>query len=661
MGQRILGLVVFTSMALACAPEKGIGDDEPGTTDSGDSTGPSDREDEISEPGEPAEEGPAPVTDITSAPLDSDGDCIPDAAESGPGGDIDSDEDGVPDHLDTDSDNNGLSDGEESVDCSGTLDSDSDGTPDHRDMDDDNDTIFDIDDGMEDTDGDGDPDRLDRDSDDDCIPDRYEAGDADISTPPVDTDLDGDADHVDFDSDEDGIHDRIEVDGICDPPGDMDSDRVSDHVDPDVDGDGLTDRIEIALGTDPRDRDSDGDGFTDGLEDFAGTDPLNPEDLPVGTVIEVETRDRTEGTADYEFETDKVDIFLLVDTAYSYSCWHPDIPTFVRQLVTELFGRYDNMALGFGIYDDYAMSGWQASGGVPFRIAHQISTDAASIEAAASGMSMIYGGDAPGSAYEALYQAATGDGFDQSCDGGFDSSTDVQPFHAESDDVFSGGATGSYNPDIPGSGDLPGVGFRDGALPVFFLAADNRIRDPAYGDGMPSSSCYGGASYDDAVEAITDMGAKVLGINVYEYWSSDSSLQVQLEQLAEDTNSYIDKDGDGTKTDPAALYGSWDWPEISTVVDALWDLAEERMLNGTFQIGDDPRGWLEVVDPVSEISAIGHGEVVSVTFAVTISSEPAQEDGFYQAAVELRRTTDDDLLFTHPVWVVIVPDYRERD
>jgi hypothetical protein len=160
-----------------------------------------------------------------------------------------------------------------------------------------------------------------------------------------------------------------------------------------------------------------------------------------------------------------------------------------------------------------------------------------------------------------------------------------------------------------------------------------------------------------AVDAINDMGAKVLGINVYEYWSSDSALQGQLNELAESTSSYIDRDGDGSKDDPAALYGSWDWPAISTVVDALWDLAEERMLNGHFEIGDDPRGWVEIVDPVTEIASVSHGEVVTVSFAVTVSAEPQNEDGFYQAAIELWNT-DGDLLFTHPIWVVIVPDWR---
>ncbi len=154
------------------------------------------------------------------------------------------------------------------------------------------------------------------------------------------------------------------------------------------------------------------------------------------------------------------------------------------------------------------------------------------------------------------------------------------------------------------------------------------------------------------------MGGKVLGINVYEYWASDGSLQGQLNELAEATSSYIDRDGDGAKDDPAALYGSWDWPDIGTVVDAMWDLAEERTLNGNFQIGDDPRGWVEILDPITEIESVSHGEYVTVSFAVTVSAEPQDEDGFYQASIELWNT-DGELLFTHAIWVMIVPDWRE--
>ena len=634
---------VLVVLALGCGDKSGPGDD----------TG-----DNSSDRGEPAGELEAPDYGEAGGHhgLDQDGDCIPDFIERG-AYDPDSDDDGRPDYLDRDSDGNGLTDGEEAGDCYAPRDLDNDGVPDHIDHDDDGDLIRDLDDGMDDTDGDGQPNRVDMDSGGDCIKDRHEAGDLDLYTAPIDTDEDGTPNHMDLDSDGDGAPDRAEVRGQCDPPADLDGDRVSDHIDADTDGDGLDDRYEAFHGTDPRDRDSDGDGHTDGLEDFAGTDALDPEDMPIGTTIEVEARARTPGTAEYAFETDKVDIFLLVDTAYSYSCWHPDIPSFVDQLVTELFGRYDNMALGFGIYDDYNMSGWSSSGGTPFRIAHQISTDADGIRSAASGMYMTYGGDAQGSGYEALYQAATGQGYDQACDGSFDSSTDILPFESDSSDAFSGSGGMSYDDGVEGTGPHPGVGFREGALPVFFFAADNRVRDPDAGDSMPSSSCSPPATFDMAMDAINEIGGKVLGINVYEYWSSDSTLQSQLTEIAEATTSYIDRDGDGAKDDPAALYGSWDWPAVSTVVDALWDLAEERMLNGSFSIGDDPRGWVEIVEPVSEIESVAHGEVVSVSFAVTVSAEPQSEDGFYQASVELWNT-DGDLLFTHPIWVVIVPDWR---
>ena len=67
--------------------------------------------------------------------------------------------------------------------------------------------------GIIDTDADRIPDSLDTDSDNDGISDADEAGDTDLSTPPVDTDNDGIPDFRDQDSDGDGVFDRTEGNG----------------------------------------------------------------------------------------------------------------------------------------------------------------------------------------------------------------------------------------------------------------------------------------------------------------------------------------------------------------------------------------------------------------------------------------------------------------
>lgn len=214
---------------------------------------------------------------------DSDGDGILDTDELGEDGTpVDSDNDGVQDHLDTDSDNNGIPDAEEGTgdpdgdgipdfadldndgdritditeigEVSPPLDSDGDGTPDFFDTDSDNDNISDRTEGDGDIDGDLLPAFLDDDTDGDCIIDRIEAGDDDLSTPPLDTDGDG-------------LHDAIELDS--------DNDGISD-TDEDVNCNGIHDGGESSA----KDADTDNDGVSDLVESVAGTNPNNPADNP---------------------------------------------------------------------------------------------------------------------------------------------------------------------------------------------------------------------------------------------------------------------------------------------------------------------------------------------------------------------------------------------
>lgn len=121
---------------------------------------------------------------------------------------------------------------------------------------------------------------LDADSDDDGLTDGDEV---DVHmTNPLSADSDDDelsdpqeiergTDPNDLDTDDDGVLDGLEVQ------------RGTDPLNPDSDDDGLNDGDEAELRTDPLDPDSDDGGVNDGDEFAAGTDPLNPaDDLPDG-------------------------------------------------------------------------------------------------------------------------------------------------------------------------------------------------------------------------------------------------------------------------------------------------------------------------------------------------------------------------------------------
>ncbi len=151
-------------------------------------------------------------------------------------------------------------------------------------MDTDGDTIDDCTEGRgaavePNADGDEWPDWRDRDADGDGIPDADEAGDADLSTPPVDTDGDGVPDYLDPDADGDGVPDAAES------TSDTDQDGTPDYRDPDSDGDTILDAEEGQLDSDhdglpnALDLDSDGDGIPDAIE--AGDD--DPSTPPVDT------------------------------------------------------------------------------------------------------------------------------------------------------------------------------------------------------------------------------------------------------------------------------------------------------------------------------------------------------------------------------------------
>ncbi|QTH63079.1 choice-of-anchor L domain-containing protein [Psychrosphaera ytuae] len=196
------------------------------------------------------------VPDYIDSNIDTDGDGLSDLEE----GTTDTDNDGLANYEDTDSDNDGIPDSQE-----GIGDADGDGIRDFEDLDSDNDGILDSLELNTDSDGDGIPDYIDTDSDNDGIEDSLEGA--------GDFDGDGIPDYLDNDSDNDGIDDSLEG------SGDFDGDGIPDYLDNDADNDGIPDLEETAGDSDGDgipdylDTDSDNDGIEDSLEgagDFDG-------------------------------------------------------------------------------------------------------------------------------------------------------------------------------------------------------------------------------------------------------------------------------------------------------------------------------------------------------------------------------------------------------
>ena len=209
---------------------------------------------------------------------DDDGVDLPDAdgdniSDEDEGSD-DPDGDGTGNDHDTDSDGDGIPDSVEAGDgdlSTPPVDSDSDGTPDFLDLDSDDNGLPDEEEGDEDTDGDGIPDSADLDNDGDDIPDDDEIGGNPGS--PSDHDGDGVPDYMDTDSDNDGLPDSVE--GFDDP----DEDGIPSSLDEDSDNDGIPDDEET--GGDPNHpRDPDGDGFYDFEDSDSDNDGLADNEEP---------------------------------------------------------------------------------------------------------------------------------------------------------------------------------------------------------------------------------------------------------------------------------------------------------------------------------------------------------------------------------------------
>ncbi|MBM4368061.1 MAG: hypothetical protein FJ102_17755 [Deltaproteobacteria bacterium] len=272
----------------------------------------------------------------------------------------------------------------------------------------------------------------------------------------------------------------------------------------------------------------------------------------------------------------KVDVMLIIDIAYWYDCYRVDLAVDGGALVDALYDSGADVAVGVATYDDYMVDGewFQAWAGYPYTLPTQLTTDRSRAKNAMTSLEFQWGGDDAGDGYEAIVQAADGLGYDQDCDGKYDEYYDIKPFKPKSSDAFGGGVGGLADSGATGSGDEPGVGWRENSKRVIVVFAENIIRDKNEGHKLPSGACHGVASQNDAASAIRGIQSKFLGVNAYEYQMEDPRLQEQLEALADGTGSKIDKDNDGNEDELAVLSGSWDWPETKVIVNAIWDLAD---------------------------------------------------------------------------------------
>ncbi len=599
--------------------------------------------------------------------LDSDGDEINDRVEAGDEDPatlpVDSDGDGTPDYLDSDADGNCIPDSVERGTGGGAVDTDGDGTRDFQDTDNDDDGIPDTAEvtgcGLTDTDSDGTADYLDNDADGDGIGDAYEGGTTTFSDDPVDTDADGVPDFQDSDSDNDGTSDRDEAgnDGnVATEPRDLDGDGRYDYADSDSDGDALSDAAEVAAGTDAYDADTDGDGYSDGGEITAGTDPLDSESVIDGIYVEVPERTTIEEDFDFELNIEMGDIAFIIDTTCSMGGTISAVASEFSTMVGELATVLPDAAYGVGGHDDYPFGSMGSVGSdKPFYLLQQVTTDTAAVQRGLGRLITHSGADGPESGTEALYQAASGAGYDQNCNGSYDASLDVYPFMADPSDPFGGRGGDYYDSSTVGGGTVGGFGFREYALPVVVLASDNYFRDPESSNAMYNSTpggCPIDAGMSDAVSAFLNIGAYFVGVSV-----NGTTGYPQMITFAQDTGSLADLDGDGVAEEEVVQTWSGSSSTFrTTVVEAITQLVQSvRFSRVDLSVDGDAYGFVTSIDPAyyEGLGAEDSGEILSFTLTFRGTVAATTEDQLYRLTLNV--LGDSSVLLDSLDIIVVVP------
>ena len=268
----------------------------------------------------------------------------------------------------------------------------------------------------------------------------------------------------------------------------------------------------------------------------------------------------------------KADVFLLFDDTGSFASRATSLADSFQEVIAALGTDYPttDFAFGVGRFEDF-------SNYVPQKVSRPFILNQPVAEADADGFAQAIeealdrtapgrGGDTTESAIEALYQAATGVGFDGNGDGDlFDSGaagimlTQLTPGSSGDVPPFSSYLFDPMGTLAPASGSLGGVGFRAESLPIILLGTDDGTRfkksepiiDPIQGvDGaelplahflhrsefdVPSDAA---AEIQQTVSALNDLGALVIGIganssyNPYDAGDPNAAPRVVLEALA---------------------------------------------------------------------------------------------------------------------------------
>lgn len=342
----------------------------------------------------------------------------------------------------------------------------------------------------------------------------------------------------------------------------------------------------------------------------------------------------------FEVEYEIGDVAILIDNTnprFSY-LMEAAMANEFGDIVEELNESIDDITFGVAIYQDYNASPYGGNTELPFLLkAQQTANTARVLDALTDLRDGSWHSDEPASTMEALYQALTGAGYDQECDGDLHETEDVQPFRSSSSDPFGGRGGDSYS-SKSGDGTLGGMGFREGALPIVIFVTDSSLRDPD--SGYPSP---GGCSLDAGSVAVaqakSDLGARIVGVAVTNGHGTSANLR-EVQAISD-------------------IAFSWAY-HSGTIKEDLINTVEELIQDVTFD-----EVWLEVSsDAYNQIDAVTpeRWELVrsgtEVEFSLSVTSALVEEptEDTYTATVEVHgRVGDDQWLLTNHHFYIMKP------
>jgi hypothetical protein len=360
----------------------------------------------------------------------------------------------------------------------------------------------------------------------------------------------------------------------------------------------------------------------------------------------------------------RVDVFLLFDDTGSFTSNSPIVRAAFPQIIASLQAALPGVDLGFGVgrFEEYANFAGEFATGRPFILNQPIiSADnpgfSAAIQAALDRTAPGYGGDQPETDIEALYQMATGAGFDgnnngTTTDSGAAGLVSTQLTPGASGDVpsfasFTVDAAGNV---LPASGNIGGAGFRPGALPIILTATDTGFAFQPRGEtsitgaggltlpvsaftqtSRPTTPFASGAAIQDTITALNALGALVVGLGTNGTATVDPRQGLEaLARLTGAVNQSAVTIPNGT-LDPIApgdpLYfqiSSGFGPSVANgVVTAIQNAVTSVSVNLTLRASDPS---VHFVSAPTVINGIGSGETATFDVTFTGDSRPHRFD-----------------------------------